>query len=393
MNEPVNESAKEPVREAVLTVDEPPRPPSPRKTVEIEKTKKPFFGFLKSVPLQEKINFARHLSVTIESGLPLVEALELIKKQASSKRFRKVLEQVVSNVNSGQSLSQSLSHFNYIFDDFFVNLVAVGEASGNLSETLQYLSGEIKKQREISNSIRSALIYPGVILAATVGVTVFLITFIFPKILPIFASLNIELPFSTKAIMWLLKFISSYGFFVAGGIIALAAAWKLLLSIEKVDFWFDRFVLYVPFVSGVLKNITIGGFTRSLSILLKSGMNIVDALTVAKGTFHNRYYQKEFDRVIDSVRRGESMARYMDTKPKFFPPMLVGMIQIGEDTGKLEQNLLYLSDYYESEVDETLKNLTSILEPMLLLFMGLAVGFVALAIITPIYSITQGIKP
>lgn len=351
-----------------------------------------FFGLFGGIPLQEKINFARHLSVAIESGLPLVEALQLIRKQVPSKRLANIIDQIVSDVNNGQSLSQSLGRFQKVFGDFFVNLVAVGEASGNLSETLEHLSKEIKKQREVSNRIRSALIYPAVILAATVGVTVFLVVFIFPKILPIFISLNIELPVATRFIIWLLGFVSAYGFITAGVIVGLAILWKILLSMERPHLWFDRALLSVPFVASVLKNITMGGFTRSLSILLKSGMNIVDALRVAKGTFHNKYYRQQLDGVIDSVQRGESIARYMGTKPDLFPPMLVGMIQVGEDTGKLEQNLLYLSDYYESEVDETLKNLTSILEPILLLFMGLAVGFVALAIVTPIYKVTQGLK-
>ena len=139
-------------------------------------------------------------------------------------------------------------------------------------------------------------------------------------------------------------------------------------------------------------NVTITNFARSLSVLLKSGMTILDALEITKGTFHSMIYRKEIDQMILAVRRGESMAKYLGSAPKLFNPMFVGMIEIGESTGNLEENLVYLAEYYESEVDETVRNLTTILEPLLLLFMGFLVGFVALSIITPIYKVTQGLK-
>lgn len=354
--------------------------------------KQSFLRVFQSIPLQEKINFARHLSVTIESGLPLVEALRLIRKQAPSKRMGTIVDSLVNDINNGKSLSESLEKFNHVFGDFFVNLVKVGEASGNLSEILKHLSVEIKKQRELSQKVRSALIYPGVILLATIGITLFLTIFIFPKILPVFRSLNVELPFATRLVIGSLDFFRNYGLYAGAGIIVAAILFKIILSIPKIHLLYDRMVLSLPFVSKVVTNLTMASFTRSLSILLKSGMNIVEALGVSKGTFHNKFYVSQIEQIIESVKRGESVARYISNNPRFFPPMLVGMIQVGEDTGNLEQNLLYLSDYYESEVDETMKNLTAILEPMLLLFMGLAVGFIALAIITPIYKVTQGLK-
>ncbi|HXF44333.1 MAG TPA: type II secretion system F family protein, partial [Candidatus Paceibacterota bacterium] len=250
----------------------------------------------------------------------------------------------------------------------------------------------LKKQKEVSSRIRGALIYPVVILFVTVAVTLFLTLFIFPKILPIFVSLGIQLPFTTRFIIEFLTLLSRYGIAALGGLIAIAVAFRLILSVEKVHFVFDRILISLPFISKILVNLTMTNFTRSLAVLLRSGMNIVDALEVAKGTFHNKFYRGEIDKIATSVKKGESIARYLATQPKLFPPMLSGMIQVGESTGNLEQNLLYLSEYYESEVDEIVKNLTSVLEPLLLLFMGLVVGFIALSIITPIYKVTQGLK-
>lgn len=345
-----------------------------------------------SVPFQEKINFARHLSVTIKSGLPLLDALQLIGAQTESKRFKGVINRIIEDINNGQFLAQALQRFDYIFEDFFVNLVKVGETSGNLSETLIHLATELKKAREVKRRVRSALIYPLVILVVTVGVTLFLTLFIFPKILPIFVSLGVQLPFTTRFVIAALSFLGHYGLWVIAGIIIFLIIFWLLLNIPKVHLVFDRFLLFIPLVSKVIVSLTMTNFTRSLGVLLKSGMTIIDALEVARGTFHNRFYKLEINQVISSVKKGESIGRYLSEKPKLFPPMLAGMIQVGESTGNLEQNLLYLSEYYESEVDEFVKNLTTILEPLLLLFMGLLVGFVALSIITPIYNITQGLR-
>ena len=210
--------------------------------------------------------------------------------------------------------------------------------------------------------------------------------------MPIFVSLRIQLPFTTRFIIQLLGFLQGYGLYAAGGLIVLFILIKVLLAFRKFHFIVDRLMLSMPFVSKVTINITLSNFTRSLSVLLKSGMTIIDALDIAKDTFHNLYYRREVTRIILSVQKGESIARYLGSVPKLFPPMFTGMVQIGESTGNLEENLNYLSDYYEGEVDETLKNLTTVLEPLLLLVMGLLVGFVALSIITPIYQITQGLN-
>ncbi|MDI6820810.1 MAG: type II secretion system F family protein [Patescibacteria group bacterium] len=347
---------------------------------------------LYSVSLQEKINFARNLSVGIKSGLAIIESLRLIQTQTPSKRFKKVIDEVIKDVNNGQSLAQSLENFSYIFGDFFISMVRVGETSGSLSPSLLYVSQELKKQREINHRVKSALMYPIVILIFTLFVTIFLTFFIFPKILPIFSSLRVELPLVTKIMINALTFMSKYGLYLLGALVLLVIALKTLLTVKKVRYIFDKLTLSLPLVSKIVINLTLTNFTRSLNVLLKSGMTLVDALLIAKNTFHNLYYRKKIDELLDFIRRGEEMAQYLITQPKFFPAMFTGMIQVGERTGNLEENLIYLSEYYESEVDDVVKNLTTILEPLLLILMGLIVGFVAVSIITPIYKITEGLN-
>lgn len=343
------------------------------------------------VSSQEKVNFARNLSVGIKSGMPLVEVLSLLKQQTASKYFQQVIQGFINNVNNGQFLAQALGNEKSVFNDFFISIVKVGESSGNLAEGLLYLSKELKKQREISGKVKSALIYPIIIFFATVGITLFLTIFIFPKLLPIFSSLKITLPLSTRMVIWLLGFIKNYGFLTAGMLIAFVVGLKFLLKREKARFIYHSLLLRIPFISKVIKNLTLTNFTRSMYVLLKSGVTIIEALSIARGTFTNLCYKKEIDNLIEHVKRGESMTRYLDQKPDLFPPMLTGMIRVGEKSGNLEENLEYLSEYYESEVDETLKNMTIVIEPVMLLVMGLTVGFIAISIITPIYKVSQGV--
>ena len=189
----------------------------------------------------------------------------------------------------------------------------------------------------------------------------------------------------------LLAFIKSYGFITLGVLIAMFIGGRLLLKVRKIHFGYDSFILKIPFMGGVIKNLTLTNFTRSMHVLLKSGVTIMDALSISRGTFHNLRYRKEVDAMIEYVKRGESMGHYLETNKRMFPSMFTGMVKVGEKAGTLEGNLEYLSEYYESEVDETLKNLTTVIEPLMLLLMGLTVGFIAVSIITPIYKVSQGV--
>lgn len=344
------------------------------------------------VSFQEKINFARHLSVAIKSSMPLLEALRLIRKQIPGKGFTAIIDDIIKDVNNGQFLAQGMKKYDHVFGDFFVNMVRVGESSGNLSQTLLYLAHELQKQKEVASRVKSAMVYPAVIFFATIAITGFLTFFIFPKILPVFGSLNVQLPATTRSLIFVLKFMQDHGIVFGIVMTFVAIGMRLILLVRAVHFMFDQFVLSVPVISKVTKSITLTNFTRSLAILLKSGMTIVDALEIAKGTFHNLYYRREIEMLIEGVKRGESMTRYLESRPALFPPMMVGMIQVGETTGNLEENLTYVAEFYESEVNESVGNLTTVIEPLLLLFMGFLVGFVALSIITPIYKITQGLQ-
>lgn len=340
---------------------------------------------------EEKVNFARHLSIITRAGVPLIEGLRIIKKQARG-TLLKVVDSLIESVNSGQSLAHGLQKFRHVFENFFISIVQVGEVSGTLSQNLLYLSDELKKIKELKGRIRAAMIYPIILSVATVAISVFLTFFIFPKIITAFAQLNVKLPATTRALIGILGFLKVYGIWVAVGLVTAVIGWRLLLRIRTFRYLVHRAMLHVPVLGRLIVNMNVASAARILSILLKSGVKIVEAVLIVSETFDNLVYKRAFRQAAEEIKKGEELSGFFRVDETAFPPVFAAMIEVGDSTGNLEENLLYLSDYYTEEVDNSLKNLTAVMEPMLILFMGLIVGFVALSIITPIYSITQGLR-
>lgn len=347
--------------------------------------------FFESVSVEEKINFARHLSIIIKAGMPLIEGLRIIRKNAKGTLAR-ILDHLIDSVNSGQSLAHGLQKYKHVFETFFINIIAVGEVSGTLSQNLLYLSQELKKIKDLKGRIQSAMIYPVILFMATIAISIFLTFFIFPKIIEAFSQLNVKLPATTRALIAILGFLREDGILLAVVLVLLAIGMKFLMRVKTISFMFDKILLYVPVLGRLIITMNVASSSRILSILLKSGVKIVEAVIIVSDTFDNLVYQRAFKAAAEEVKKGASFAEYLGTDPRAFPSIFVAMVEVGENTGNLEENLLYLSDYYTEEVDTSLKNLTAIMEPMLILMMGLIVGFVALSIITPIYSISQGLR-
>jgi len=333
--------------------------------------------------------FARNLEVMIRSGMQLLQGLEILKKQSKSKAFIKIMDSLIFDIKNGHFLSAGLDKYRNIFGDFFINLIRVGEASGTLSENLKYLYEELKKKDELNKKIKGAMAYPAVIFMATIGITSIMIFIIFPKILPVLTSINVELPLITRAFIYISEFLIKYGYLVGLGVVGLFVGLWLLLRIPRVRFSWHRLLTAMPAVGNMVRAVNIISFARTVGLLLKSGIKIVEALEITANTLGNLVYRKEIMRVAEGVRRGDPMSKYFVENPKLFPPIFSQMVLVGENTGKLDESILFLAEYYESELDESTKSLSNILEPVMLLVMGMIVAFVALAIITPIYKITE----
>ncbi|MBI4086215.1 MAG: type II secretion system F family protein [Candidatus Liptonbacteria bacterium] len=342
---------------------------------------------------QDKINFARHLAIVIKAGIPLYEGLVIINKQSDSKTLTRIVAQIQKDVANGRFLADSLERFTGVFGDFFINIIRVGEASGTLAQNLLYLADELKKRKGLRAKVRSAMVYPVVILVATIGVTGFLTFFVFPKLLPVLQGLNVKLPPSTVALIAVVDFLTLYGIEVIIGLAILIICLRILTTkVASIRYAFHRAMLGTPALSKFSISLNVVSFSRILALLLKSGVKIVDALGITALTSDNLVYRNIVQEADEEVRKGGQLAPFLAKYPKFFPPLMTGMIQIGESTGNLTENLEYLSAYYEEEMSYKLESLTGLLEPALLLMMGLLVGFVAISIITPIYSISQGVQ-
>jgi type IV pilus assembly protein PilC len=357
--------------------------------------KKPFhLGlFNESISDQDKIDFARHLAIIIKAGIPLYDGLVILRKQSQSPKLIKIIDQLAKDVSNGLFFADGLEHFHDVFGDFFISVVRVGEASGTLAQNLLYLSDETKKRRNLKRKIKSAMVYPMIILVATLGVTAFLAFFVFPKLLPALTGSGAPLPASTQLLLAGITFFTSYGLYCIAALIILIIVFRLLLKhVEPFRYAMHNLILLTPVLSKLSISLNMVNFARIFSLLLKSGVKIAEALVITGKTFDNLVYRKFVDEASQEIGRGGALAPFLEKKAKLFPPFVTGMIQIGEATGNLNENLVYVAEYYEEEVSYGLDSMTTIIEPVMLLFMGLLVGFVAISIITPIYAISSNIS-
>jgi type II secretory pathway component PulF len=272
--------------------------------------------------------------------------------------------------------------------------VKVGESSGSLTQNLQYLADELNKRSALRRKVVGALVYPAFITTATLGITSLLTVFIFPKILPIFSSLNVELPLSTRVLIFISVFLSNWGLWLIGGLIILTVGLLYVIKKSKpVHFYTDRIILRLPLVGKMIRYYNVANASRTLGLLLKSGSKLSEALLITADTTPNLVYKKEFTHLASVVERGERMSVHLKAQQHYFPDILGQMVAVGEKSGSLSDTLVYLSEMYEAEVEEFTKNLSSMIEPVLMIIMGIMVGFIAISVITPIYGITQHLQP
>ena len=344
------------------------------------------------VPVKEKMLFSKHLSVMIRAGLPLKDSLEEIGSQTKLPKFRRVLLSIVHEVENGQFLSAAMAKYPKIFDDLFTSMVRVGEESGKLSENLDYLSTQLERADTLKQKIRGALVYPSLVLFGTFGVVGFLTFVTLPQLLPIFISLKVKLPATTQFLFDFSHLARKYSVYIAVVVGAIIFGFRGLMLNKKFRFFIHRFVLKIPVFGSLARNAQLTRFSQILGTLLASGVDVVRALQITSSSMGNLVYREELNAVAKNMsKQGESIAEYLARKPKLFPSITERMIRVGEKTGKLDESLLYIAEFYDKEIDNTVRNMTSIIEPALLLVMGVVVGFVAISVITPIYKLTEGI--
>ncbi len=346
---------------------------------------------LARVSLLEKLTFIKNLAVTLKAGLPVSRALLVLTKQMSNPYFRQVISEIAHEVESGKSLSESMEKFPRIFSPIFVNMVKVGEQSGELDKNLDYLGAQISRDYNLIRRTKGALMYPAVVMVALVIIGYLMFTFVLPRLTETFKEFDAELPFLTVTIIKVVDIFSHYSlviFLAAVLLVLFFWFWRRTASGKAV---LHRLALTFPLVGPITKKLNLARFTIIFSGLLRSGMPIVEALRVVGDTMTNIYYQRALIEASDKVKIGVDLVAALERYPKLFTPMVKEMVAVGEESGTMEKVLVEVSNFYEAEIDDTVKNLSSIIEPVLVIAIGAVVGVVAVGLILPIYSIGQNI--
>lgn len=346
---------------------------------------------IKGVSLADKALFAKHLAVMLRSGMTIIEALGIAKDSTQGK-FRKIIGKIELSIKAGHSLSDAMAMYPKVFSELFINVTKAGETSGTLVENLENIADGLKKEKELIDKIKGALLYPIIVLVATLILGVVIVFLVLPKITPLFEGLNVELPITTRFLIGLSNIVQESGMLLLGGMVLFIVAFSWIVKQKFSRPVTHKIILKTPVLGKLVSNTNLSRFSRTLGMLLRSGVNIDEALEITKATMGNYYYHKALDDVSKRVGKGVRLAEGLEGSPDLFPQLLTRMIHVGEESGQFEDTLFYLADYYEEEVDTSTKSLSTALEPILLIFIGSVVGFLALSIITPIYDITGNIR-
>jgi len=337
--------------------------------------------------------FTRQLATLIDSGLPLLRSLNVLAKQERDKVLKKTINKVADSVQSGNTFSDALALHPRIFNDLYVNMVKAGEVGGVLELVLNRLSEFQEKAAKIKNKVVAAMVYPGIVMTMAVGILGFLLVFIVPKFETIFHDLlgDKPLPPVTRAVIGASDFLKNHGLIVLGIVIAAITLYKFLGRTRGGRFVIDSFKLRMPLFGNLNRKTAISRFARTLGTLVTSGVPILQALNITRETAGNSSIARAISQVHDSVKEGESIVQPLEAS-HVFPPMVVSMVDVGEETGKLPEMLLKIADVYDDEVDNAVAAITSMLEPIMIVFLALIVGTIVLALFTPLISIITGLQ-
>jgi len=344
------------------------------------------------ISLKDKLMFTRNLSVMVSSGLPLSKSVKNLEIQTKNKRFAKVLDDIFNDIEAGSTFAEGLAKYPAIFDDLFVNMIKVGEMSGNLEEILDILAMQLEKEHSLSSKIRGAMIYPAVILVAMIGVAVVMLTYILPQLTSVFADMNTQLPASTKFVIFLSNSLINHYIIISSMAASLIVFLFIFLRTQAGKQTMSFLLIHFPLVSNLVIKINCARFARIYSSLLKSGVSVIEALRIVSNTLTNFYYKREIAAAIEKVQKGVNLSQVTAQNKRIFPELLTQMIEVGEETGRTETVLLKLAEFYEGEVDQITKNMSSIIEPVLMIIMGTAVGFFAISMFQPMYSMYSNIN-
>lgn len=340
------------------------------------------------IKTEELVIFSRQLATMVDSGIPLVQALDILSEQIENRSFRYCISKVRDDIETGSSLSEALAKHSKIFSTLFVNMVKAGESSGMLDEILDRLAGYIEKVSSLQRKVRSSLIYPALVVTIAIAITAFLLIKVVPTFKGIFESLGGTLPAPTMFLINVSNFLRKFFLFIIGGILVLLFLLGAMIRTPAGKLKFDQTLLRLPIFGILLRKVAIARFSRTFSTLVKSGVPILSSLEIVGKTSGNKVIEIAVEKVRNNIREGENIAEPL-AKCGVFPPMVIRMIGVGEQTGELEKMLTKIADFYEEQVDAAVGSLTSLIEPLIIVFLGIVVGGIVIAMFLPIFKLTQ----
>lgn len=348
-------------------------------------------SFFNKVSFTDVVDFTRQIAIMLNAGLTIVDSLDILKKQVVKPMLLKMIDDIDTEIRSGGSFSSALRKYPGMFSNLYIALVKSGEVSGKLSDILLRLSDNLEKEREFKGKMKGAMIYPMVVVTAMVGVMFIMITFVIPKLLGLYKDFNIQLPFTTRILIAVSSFSQQFWPLIIVGVVVGISLLKRYAATKTGKRSIDQMMLKIPVIGNVIKISALVDSTRTLSILIGSGVSILDALAIVVDTTDNVVYQESFIQIKKQVEKGESIGNSLE-REGIFPPIMVQMALVGEQTGHLDDTLMRISRYFEMESELAVKAMTTLIEPAILVVLGLGVGFLVLSVITPIYNLTSSFK-
>jgi type IV pilus assembly protein PilC len=344
--------------------------------------------FLNRVPSRDLVIFSRQLSVMISADVPIVQALKVLVRQTANSGLKTVVANLAADVEGGTKFSAALSRYPDVFSDFFINIVRSGETTGKLDEVLDYLATQQERDYDLSSKIKGAMIYPAFILVSLVAVGIVMMIFVIPKLTDILQESGATLPLSTRILIGTSSIMKNYWWALLLGLVGLVGGIRYLITLPLGRIYWDTLKLKLPIFGQLFKRIYMVRFTRGLSTLLTGGVEIVSSLKIAGAIVGNAVYRNLILQTVREVEDGNPITTVF-AKSKEIPVMVTQMLGIGEQTGKIDAILARLTDFYTREIENMVRNLTTIMEPLIMLFMGLAVGIMVSAVILPMYSLAS----
>ena len=344
-----------------------------------------------AIKTRDVVIFTRQFSTMINSGLPLVQALTILSEQTDNKALAGVTRKVVFDVESGNTVADALSKHPKAFTNLYVNMVAAGEAGGILDTILMRLATFLEKNDALVRKVKGAMIYPAVIMSVAAIAIIVLLLFVIPVFESMFASVGQALPLPTRIVIAASKFLNAYWWMLGGGFIAAGFLFKRYYASNSGKLVIDRLALKMPVLGDVLRKSAVSRFTRTLGTLISSGVSILEGLEITAKTAGNRVIQDAIMASRSSIAGGDTIAQPLQ-KSKVFPPMVISMIAVGEQTGGLDEMLTKIADFYDEEVDSAVSNLLSLLEPIMIVFLGVVVGGMVVAMYLPIFDMINAVQ-